>query len=153
MSQQFAPDYGAAATRATYGPTSGPVVRGTWAGLTAFASTVMVLVGGFHALAGLTALVGDDFAVDTEGYLFGFDTTTWGWVHLVLGTLLVASGIALFTGAIWARAVGTLAAGVTALAAFLWLPLYPLWGALVLVLSIVVILAVTVHGRDLSRLD
>lgn len=151
MSQYPGPAFAGAATHSPYEPTSGEGRRGGWAGLTAFASTVMALVGGFHALVGLTALVGDDFAVDTEGYLFQFDTTTWGWIRLVLGTILVAAGVALFSGTTWARVVGAVAAGVTALAAFLWLPMYPLWGASVLVLSIFVILALTVHGRDLSH--
>lgn len=153
MSQQPGSAFAGAATHSAYGPTGGDGRRGAWAGLTAFASTMMALVGGFHVLAGLTALVGDDFAVDTEDSLFQLDATTWGWVHLVLGAILVAAGVAVFSGALWARAVGTVAAGVTAVAAFLWLPVYPLWGVFLLVLSIFVILALTVHGRDLSRLE
>ena len=50
------------------------------------------------------AIIDDNFYVVGREYIFDFDTTTWGWIHLLLGILVVLAGICLFSGAIWAAA-------------------------------------------------
>ena len=57
------------------------------AGLTVFAAVLMIMVGVFHAAQGLVAIVNDTFYVVGEEYVFQFDVTTWGWIHLLLGIL------------------------------------------------------------------
>ena len=37
-------------------------------------------------------------------------TTTWGWIHLVVGAVVVAAGFLVFAGKVWARAVGVVVA-------------------------------------------
>ena len=39
-------------------------------------------------------------------------------------------------------------AGLSAIAAFMWLPYYPLWGIVIIALDVAVIWALTAHGRD-----
>jgi hypothetical protein len=119
-------------------------------GLTVFAGTIMVLTGAFQAIQGLVALVNDTFYVVGQKWVFQVDVTTWGWVHLLLGALLVVAGIFLFRGAVWARTIGVILAGVSALANFAWLPYYPIWAVLVIALDVFVIWALTVHGRDIA---
>ena len=58
-------------------------------GLTIFAATIMIMVGSFQAIQGIVALANDTFYVVGPKYVFQFDVTTWGWIHLLLGTLLV----------------------------------------------------------------
>ena len=55
------------------------------------------------------------------------DITTWGWVHLVLGAIGVATGLGLLAGQTWARVTGVAIAVVASLANFAFLPYYPLW--------------------------
>jgi hypothetical protein len=119
-------------------------------GLTVFAGTIMVLTGAFQAIQGLVALVNDSFYVVGQKWVFQVDVTTWGWVHLLLGALLVVAGVFLFRGAVWARTIGVILAGVSALANFAWLPYYPIWAVLVIALDVFVIWALTVHGRDIA---
>ena len=57
-----------------------------------FAAMLMILAGTFQAVQGLVALVNDDFYVTGEEYIFRFDLTTWGWVHLVLGVIVALAG-------------------------------------------------------------
>jgi hypothetical protein len=122
-----------------------------WAvGWTVFAAIMMWLVGGFHAIAGLVAILEDQFYLVTPEYVFQFDVTTWGWIHLVAGVVVILAGVALFSGAVWARTVGVLLAVTSALFNFAWLPYYPWWSILMITANVFVIWALTVHGRDIT---
>lgn len=120
-------------------------------GFNVFAASMMILLGTFHAVAGLVALFNDTFYAVTEQYVFQFDVTSWGWIHLILGIVVALGGVALLQGAMWARVVAVILAGLSALASFAWLPYYPIWGLVLIGVSVAVIWAATVHGRDLSR--
>jgi hypothetical protein len=111
----------------------------------------MVLIGFMHVFQGLVALVNDDFYVVGAEYIFEFDLTTWGWIHLVAGAIVALAGIALFQGAVWARTVAVILACVSVLASFMWMPYYPIWSLTVIAFDIFVIWAVTAHGRDITQ--
>ncbi len=119
-------------------------------GWTIFAAFMMMIIGSFHLIAGLAGLIGDNLYAKTPNYLFQFDTTTWGWIHLIGGTVVIAAGIGLFNGAVWARTVGVIVAAVSALATFAWMPAYPVWAITILAIDIAVIWALTAHGRDIT---
>jgi len=121
------------------------------AGYATFAGVVLVMVGFFQAIAGLVAIVDDEFYVVTQEWVFEFDTTTWGWIHLIVGLIVLLSGIGIFSGNVLARTVGVLAAAVSAVVAFMWLPYYPVWAIVIIALDVAIIWALTMHGRDLSR--
>ena len=122
---------------------------GAAVGFTIFAAAMMVLIGIFQMLAGVIAVVDDEFYVVTQEWIFQFDVSTWGWIHLVLGAVILAAGIGLFTGRVWARTVGVLLAILSAVVSFAWLPWYPIWGVIIITLDVFVIWALTVHGRDI----
>lgn len=123
-----------------------------WAiGWTVFAAIMMLINGAWWLMAGIVALVNDQFYVATEDYLFRFDITTWGWIHLLMGVLVIAAGLGLFSGATWARVTGVVLAGLATLVAFAWLPWYPLWGLLFIAASVFSIWALTAHSEDLSH--
>ncbi len=120
------------------------------AGYAAFAGVVLILIGFFQAVAGLVAIVDDEFYVVGQEYLFQFDVTTWGWIHLIIGIIVLLAGFGVFTGNVLARTVGVLVAGISALVAFAWLPWYPIWAVVIIALDIAVIWALTMHGRDIT---
>ena len=119
-------------------PTSGWVAGGVM-----FAAVMMVLIGSFEVIAGLTAIFDDDFFVVGANYTFELDTTAWGWIHLVLGVLLVLAGAALFSGAAWAGIVALVLAVLAAISNFFFIPYYPFWAILEIALSCWVIWALT----------
>lgn len=123
----------------------------TAVGFTVFAAVMMVTIGVFQAIAGIVALLNDEFYVVTQEWVFQFDATAWGWVHLLVGVIVGLAGAALFTGAVWARTVGVIVAVLSAILSFMWLPWYPIWAAIVIGLDVVVIWALTVHGRDIAQ--
>ena len=124
----------------------------SWAvGWTAFAGIMMVISGIWWIISGLVAIASDTFYVVGEEYIFQFDATTWGWIHLLVGILVLVAGFYLFTGAIWARTIGVIIAVLMALVAFAWLPWYPIWAILFIAVSVFVIWALTVHGHDIAE--
>jgi hypothetical protein len=120
-------------------------------GWTIFAAIVMGMKGIGWVFAGLVALVNDEFYVVGREYVFQFDLTTWGWVHLLVGVVLIAAAVGLYSGATWARAVGVVVAALAAIIAFTWLPLYPIWAMMLVAAAVTVIWALTTHGRDITR--
>ena len=125
-----------------------------WAiGWTAFAGVMMVIQGFWWLIAGFIAVINDEFYVAGAQYIFQFDTTTWGWIHVVLGAIILAAGFGLSVGAVWARTVGVVMAAIAMLAAFAWLPYSPVVAILFIAVSAAVIWALTAHGRDMAALD
>ena len=96
-------------------------------GVIVFAGVLMIMGGVFHAFQGFVALINDQFFVFGREYVFKFDVTTWGWIHLILGVLVALAGFALFQGAVWARTVAVVLACLSILTSFLWMPFYPVW--------------------------
>lgn len=127
-------------------PRSGAAV-----GFTVFASIVLMIAGFNQVMMGLIAVINDTFYVKGEEYLFQFDVTTWGWIHMLLGAVLALAGFGLFAGAVWARTIGVIVASVSVVANFLWLPYYPIWSLVLIALAVFVIWALTVHGRDITE--
>jgi hypothetical protein len=122
-----------------------------WAGWLFFAGAVMILIGVFEATAGLVALFEDRlFAVRADGLVLLTDYTSWGWVHLVLGVLLAATGMGVMVGMAWARLVAVGLAGLSALANVLFLAAYPFWSTVLIGLDLLVIYALVVHGGELQ---
>jgi hypothetical protein len=108
-----------------------------------FAASVMTLIGGFQIIAGLAAVINDKFFLVTRNYAFDLDVSAWGWVHLVLGILLLTCGIGLFRRSAWAGVTGIFLAMLSAFANFFFIPYYPFWALLLIALDIWVIWALT----------
>lgn len=122
--------------------------RSGWYGLIVFAGIMMILLGVFHVIAGLMAIFEDDYFLVTQGGLIiDTDYTAWGWTHLILGALVALAGAGLFTGAMWARVVAVVLAGLSAIVNLAFLSAYPLWSAIMIAIDILVIYAVTTHGN------
>ncbi|MFI2781358.1 DUF7144 family membrane protein [Streptomyces sp. ALB3] len=115
--------------------------RGAQSGWTVFAAVMMIFGGAMAVFEGIAAIAKDDLFVSTRNYVFQFSLTGWGWVHLILGIVVLLAGCALFSGALWARAVGVLLAGLLAVANFLWLPYYPFWSLVLIAINVFVIWA------------
>ncbi|WP_432143321.1 DUF7144 family membrane protein [Streptomyces sp. bgisy084] len=111
-------------------------------GWTAFAAVLMIFGGAMAFLEGISAIAKDNVFVTTQNYVFSFNLTGWGWIHLILGIIILLAGVALLaTGAMWARIIGVILAGLGALANFLWIPHYPFWAIVLIAIDIFIIWA------------
>lgn len=134
-----------------HGPAMGREVTGNGWGLVVFAGVMMILLGVFHALEGLTAILKDKFFVFTpNNYLISVDVTSWGWIHLIGGAVVAVAGFFVFSGAVWARAIGIILAVLSAIANFLFIPYYPFWSLLMIALDVFVIWALARQGREVA---
>ena len=121
-----------------------------WAvGFILFAAIMMIMAGCFQFFDGLVALFNDTFYVATRNYVFQFDATTWGWIHLILGLVMAFAGWGLLSGRTWARTVAITVAVLSAIANFLWIPYYPFWALTIITLDVFVIWAIAAHGGEL----
>lgn len=116
-----------------------------------FAGVLMILAGILNAVQGTVALFRNEIYVDTPRYAFAFDLTAWGWTHLVLGVLVAAAGAAVLSGQVWGRVVGIAVAALTLISNFLWIPYFPVWGVVVIVLDVIVIFALCSWSRGAAR--
>ena len=114
-------------------------------GFVVFAGVIMIMSGAFQAIAGLVGLFANEFYVETRNYLFKFDATTWGVIHLLVGVLVLFAGFAVMSGQTWARVIGIILAALSGLANFTFLPYYPFWSLLIIALDVVVIWALAVY--------
>ncbi|GGR08085.1 hypothetical protein WEB32_02900 [Streptomyces netropsis] len=121
--------------------------NGLVSGWTAFAAILMVFGGLMAIFQGISAIAKDNVFVVTREYAFQFNLTGWGWIHLILGIVIMLAGFALFKGAMWARVVGVVLAGLGMIANFMWLPYYPLWALVLLALDVFVIWALCAAPR------
>jgi hypothetical protein len=125
---------------------------GAAVGWIAFAGFVMILGGSFGMLAGLAAIINPDYFDEVDS-IFEQSAGTWGWWHLIVGAVVLLAGFGVFSGNVLARTVGVIAATVSAISAFLWLPIYPIWGICIIAIDIAVIWALTAHGRDIQKAE
>jgi len=121
-----------------------------WAGWVVFAGTMAIIVGVFNIIQGLVALFDDQYFVVASGDLLVFDFTAWGWVHLLVGVVMVVVGLGIMRGSPWGLVAGVVIAGVNAIVQLGFLAAYPVWSILIIALDVVVIYALIVHGRELA---
>ena len=113
-----------------------------WAiGGTALAAVVMVMLGVWQILVGIAAISKDEIFVANDGYLYSFDLTAWGWIHVIVGALVVVGGAFVAVGRSWARWFAVGLAIVSATTQFFWMPYQPLWSLVIIALDVFVIWA------------
>jgi len=125
-----------------------------WAlGFILLASVLMVTLGTFHILAGLTAVLDDTFYAVRDEYSLGMDVTTWGWVQVIGGAVVALGGFFLLTGNMAARILAVFLAILSATWSFYSIPYYPFWSVVMLVVSVAVIWAVAFHGLGMKDVE
>lgn len=113
-----------------------------------FAATVLWVVAAFNIIYGLVILFNSDWVVLTSAGLLVFDLTSWGWILLLTGVIQAAVGVGVFEGLMWARVLGIIMAGLSAISMLSIMSVYPMWGITILAINVFVIYALTVHGSE-----
>jgi hypothetical protein len=123
--------------------------REAWAsGLELFGAIMMIVIGLFHIVVGLAAILQSAFYV----MVFTSGIAAWAWLHLILGLLVALTGLALLAGRSQARVVGMVLLALSALGAFLFMPYQPVWSILIIFIDVAVLWALAVRQRELPSL-
>ncbi|MEU6218645.1 hypothetical protein ABZ845_14155 [Streptomyces sp. NPDC047022] len=134
------------ATTPTHHRSAGTMAAAT--GLTLFAAVMLFISGVLAIFRGIMAVARDNVFVTTPNYVFKFDLSGWGIIHLVLGALAVVVSIGLFTGTAWARVLGVAIAALLIISNFLSIPYSPVWSLTLIALFGFTIWALCVAPRD-----
>ena len=119
-------------------------------GISFFAGLLLIIAGFFQTLEALSAIVHDQYLVVAPRYIYTFDLTAWGWIHLLIGLALVAIGICLLIGQGWALMAGIVIAAISAVVNFTWLPYSPFWAILLIAVDLLIIWALA-SARSRAR--
>lgn len=131
---------------------------GAWAaGGTMFAGVLLLVDGLLSVFKGIAGIATDDVYAVVNNYTFAFNVTSWGWIHLVLGVILVIVGLGILKGSVWARGAGVGLAALNIIANFIWLPYQPVWAIVSIAIDAFVIWALctdhTHHTHHTDRAD
>ncbi len=104
---------------------------------------ILLVAGGFGMIQGASAVANDDLYSQGSDYLYQFDMTAWGWVHLVLGAIGVLVAVGILMRKSWAFVSGMLVAGLSMLTNFAFIPHYPFWAITLIALDVLVVWALS----------
>lgn len=132
--------------------TSGGAKQAWAQGGVIFAAAMLLMLGIWQVFMGIAAIAKGEFFLSTSNYIYEFNVGGWGWIHLIIGIIMVIAGFFLFQGAPWARAVGIVLAVLSAISNFFFMPYYPFWSIVVIALDVFVIWALASVG-DMAKSD
>ena len=112
-----------------------------------FAGVLMIIGGCFGSLQGIALIAKESFYVQPARYWINTSASTWGWVLLILGVVVLVAGFGVFTGATWARWLGIVMVSAQAIANFLFIPVQPWWSITLILIDLWVIHSLLVHRR------
>ncbi len=115
-----------------------------------FAGVLLLVDGVLGVIKGIAGIAEDDVYTRLGRYVFEFNLTAWGWIHLILGIILIVVGAGLLKGAYWARALGVVLAGIDIILNFMWLPYTPVWAIISIAIAVFVIWALC-HDDSRTR--
>lgn len=119
-----------------------------WYGWIVFAGTMMIIAGAFNIIQGLVAVAKDEFYAVTPNHLVTFDLTQWGWIHLIMGVILLLIGLALFKESMWAVIAGMIVVSINMISQFAFMSAYPVWSIVAIAVDLMVLWALIVHGGE-----
>lgn len=132
-------------TRAGYST----MVEEGFSGWAWFAGGLLGLVGLFQIMTGIVALASAGYyTVPARNLVVDASYATWGWVHLILGIVALATGGGLVFGNMVARVVGVALAVLSGVVNLAFIPAAPFAATLIIGMDVFVIYAITVHGGE-----
>ncbi|WP_394428740.1 DUF7144 family membrane protein [Streptomyces sp. SGAir0957] len=128
-----------------------PQVNPVALGGVVFAVCLLVIVGAYHTIAGLSAILGENYYQQQSDYAFDFDVNARGWIELGTGFLVLLAALNLFAGRVWARTIGILVAMFSAMQNFFFTPYQPVWSAIIIALDVLVIWSLAMYGHRVAH--
>lgn len=118
-------------------------------GLIVFAAILLLVVGFFNIIDGLSAIARSHVFVANATYVIG-DLRAWGWVALILGVLQVLAGAGVMAGNQAARWAGVVVIGLNAIAQMFFIPAYPFWSLTIIAFDVVALWGLCAYGGKVA---
>lgn len=116
-----------------------------------FAGTVLGIAGIMRIFDAIWAWsYGGVLPNDLEGAVFGHSLTTYGWVYLIVALILLGCSFGVMAGSQFSRWIGIAAGAIMAISAVWWMPYYPIWSLMYVLIGVLVIYALAAHGERLT---
>jgi hypothetical protein len=116
-------------------------------GWVTFAGILLLITGSLNVIYGIAAIGDSRFFVQDAKYMIS-NLNTWGWITLGIGLIQVLAAGSLWNGGLFGRILGIGAASISAIAALLAIPAYPLWSLAIFAISIVIVHQISAHGTE-----
>lgn len=118
--------------------------RGAWADVVGtFAGVLLLAAGAFGALQGASAVANDDLYSQGSEYLYDFDMTVWGWIHVTIGLASIVVAVGILMRRSWGQVTGMIVAGLSMVANFAFLPHYPFWALVLIAINVLIVWALS----------
>jgi len=117
-----------------------------------FAGTVLGLAGIMRIIDALWAFrYNGALPENLKDSVLGDNLTTYGWVFLLVGILLIMCSFLVLVRSQFARWIGMIGAGLLTISAVTWMPYYPVWSLMYVGVGVLVIYALAAHGGRVAR--
>jgi hypothetical protein len=131
-----------------------PAKSGVAYGLATFAGIMLCIVAVFQIMEGIAAIAVDDVYVRGVNYTYELSVEGWGWLHLIVGLIALATGFGVILGNVWGYVLGIVIACLSALMNFAFIPHYPFWSMIVIAFDALVVWALCTQmmrsGRNVT---
>lgn len=128
---------------------SSRVVDKDGAGWLFFAGTILGVAGLMRIFDAIWAFRYDGAVPDAlEGAVLGTSLTTYGWVYLIVGVILIGSSFAVLNRSQFARWIGIIAGALMVISAIWWMPFYPVWALTYILLGTLVMYGLATYGGN-----
>lgn len=125
-----------------------PAAGGKHSNWIAFAGIAMLILGSLDLLWGIAAIANNEVVVVGGHGVIVFDITTWGWIQLIVGAVIVLTGLGLLAGNGAARWAGVAVLSVNAILQIVWFPAAPLWAILMIGLDLLLIFQLCINWSE-----
>ena len=116
-----------------------------------FAGTILGIAGIMRIFDAIWAFRYDGEVPDgLEGAILGTSLTTYGWVYLVVGVVLIVASFGVLKRSQFARWIGIFAGALLAITSFWWMPFYPVWSLAYVMTGFVVVYGLCAYGGRTS---
>jgi len=116
-------------------------------GWVAFSGIMLFMAGLFGAIDGLVAIIHDEVYFVGDDQVILMDISAWGWVHLLVGIGVLATGLSILNGQSWAFVVGIIVAVFHATTQLMFITVFPWWSIAIIAIDVLVIYGLVVHGE------
>jgi hypothetical protein len=113
-----------------------------------FACILMIIVGIFQCIDGLVALFKPSLYQASSTRLLLLNYNQWGWIHLIVGVILILSSFSLFERHVWGKVVAVVFATLSALVNFGLIWAAPLESIMIIFLNLYIIYSVVMYQED-----